>query len=76
MEKQVDSSIVADAITLSLDPEKAKVIIISNDDDVIPGLIAGEAFGGDVCLVNTVQKNHTHAQQLIDIISGPKDIVA
>ncbi|QIP36824.1 NYN domain-containing protein [Komagataeibacter rhaeticus] len=76
MEKQVDSSLVADAITLSMDSEKAKLIIVSNDDDVIPGLITGESIGGDICLLNTVQKNHTHAQQLKDIIFGPEDFVA
>jgi len=73
MEKQVDSSLVADAITLSLDSEKPKLIIVSNDDDVIPGLITGEALGGDICLVNTVRKKHTHAQQLNDIIFGPEN---
>ncbi|EGG76452.1 hypothetical protein SXCC_02885 [Gluconacetobacter sp. SXCC-1] len=43
---------------------------------MIPGLITGESIGGDICLLNTVQKNHTHAQQLKDIIFGPEDFVA
>jgi len=75
MEKQVDSALVADAITLSLYPERAKLIIISNDDDVVPGLIVGEAFGGDICLINTIRKNHLHAKQLSDIIYSSEDVV-
>lgn len=73
-EKQVDTSIVADAITLSLRRERAKIIIVSNDDDVFPALIAGEALGGDISLVNSVQKNNIHANQILDMISGPKEL--
>jgi hypothetical protein len=76
IEKQVDTSIVADAITLSISKERPKIILISNDDDILPGLIAGETLGGDITLMNTVQKRHTHAAQLSDIILGPKDLCA
>jgi hypothetical protein len=76
IEKQVDTSIVADAITLSLSKERPKIIMISNDDDVLPGLIAGESLGGDITLMNTVQKRHTHASQLSDLILGPEEICA
>jgi len=74
MEKQVDTAIVADMIALSVDAENTKIIIISNDDDVLPGIIAANALGGDVCLINTIEKNHFHSQALIDLISGPKEL--
>lgn len=76
VEKQVDTSIVADAITLSVSREKPKIILVSNDDDILPGLVAGETLGGDITLMNTVQKKHTHASQLSDIILGPADLCA
>jgi len=76
IEKQVDTAIVADAITLSISKEGPKIILISNDDDILPGLIAGEALGGDIILMNTVQKKHTHAAQISDIIYDPKDFCA
>lgn len=76
IEKQVDTAIVADAITLSISKERPKIIMISNDDDILPGLIAGESCGGDITLVNTVQKRHTHASQLSDLILGPEELCA
>lgn len=76
IEKQVDTSIVADAITLCILQEKLKVIVISNDDDILPGIVAGDALGGDITLMNTVQKKHTHASQLSDLILGPEELCA
>lgn len=76
IEKQVDTSIVADAITLCISQEKPKVIVISNDDDILPGIVAGDALGGDIALMNTVQKKHAHASQLSDLIFGPEELCA
>lgn len=76
IEKQVDTSIVADAITLCISKEKPKVIVISNDDDILPGIVAGDALGGDIALLNTVQKRHTHASQFSDLILGPEELCA
>ncbi|WP_400087169.1 hypothetical protein [Yoonia sp. R78084] len=73
MEKQVDTALVADAISLSIDSEKSKILIVSNDDDMMPALIAGESLGGDISLINTVRKRHTHAQHLRDLIHGPEE---
>lgn len=76
MEKQVDTSIVADAITLALKNEKVKIIIVSNDDDIFPALIASEALGGDICMINTVRKNNNHATQMQSLISNPEELGA
>lgn len=76
IEKQVDTSIVADAITLCISKEKPKVIIVSNDDDILPGVLAGDSLGGDITLLNTVKKKHTHASQLSDLILGPQELCA
>lgn len=73
MEKQVDTAIVADALSLSVDPEGIKILIVSNDDDILPALVAGEALGGDITLINTVKKRHTHAKHLLDLIHGPEE---
>lgn len=72
----MDTSIVADAITLATLKENLKIIIVSNDDDIFPGLIAGESLGGDITLMNTIQKNHSHASQLSDLILGPEELRA
>ena len=58
----VDTAIVCDAVTLSYSEPRDHLLVISSDEDIVPGLIAASARGMSVILMNRTGKSEVEGQ--------------
>ena len=64
----VDTALVVDLLGLASRREADRYIVVSDDDDLLPGLFAAEAAGGDSTMLSRAgmsSKYMAHARDLI-----------
>ena len=67
-EKMVDTALVADLLGLAMRKEADRYVVVSDDDDMFPGLFAAEAAGASVGMLRrpeTISRFMTHAADLV-----------
>ena len=67
-EKMVDTALVSDLLGLALRKEADRYVVVSDDDDMLPGVFAAEAAGARVGMLRrpgTGSRFMTHAADLV-----------
>ena len=68
-QKLVDTALVADTIHFARHYESDWIAVVSNDDDILPGLLAGAADHGRLLLVTIDRTNPTSYADLLSQVS-------
>ncbi len=67
-EKMVDTALIADLLGLAMRKEADRYVVVSDDDDMLPGIFAAEAVGAKVGMLRrpgTISRFMTHAEDLV-----------
>ena len=67
-EKMVDTALVADLLGLAMRKEADRYVVVSDDDDMFPGLFAAEAAGAKIGMLRrpeTISRFMTHAADFV-----------
>lgn len=67
-EKMVDTALVVDLLTLANRKEADRYVVVSDDDDMLPGIFAAEAAGADAKMLSRPERSSrfmAHARDLI-----------
>lgn len=68
-EKMVDTALVVDLLALANRKEADRYVVVSDDDDMLPGIFAAEAAGADAKMLSRPGRGSrfmAHARDLID----------
>lgn len=65
----VDTALVTDLLSLAMRKEADRYVVMSDDDDMLPGLFAAEAAGASIRMLRrpgTISRFMKHAADLVD----------
>lgn len=72
-EKMVDTGLVVDLLGLAIRKEAHRYVVVSDDDDMLPGVFAAEAAGARIGMLRrpgTSSRFMTHAADLVATYTG------
>ena len=67
-EKMVDTALAADLLGLAIRKEADRYVVVSDDDDMLPGLLAAEATGADAKLLSRPGVSSRYMAHAADLI--------
>ena len=74
-EKMVDTALVVDLLGLASRNEAQRYVVVSDDDDMLPGLFAAEAVGAKVAMLSGPGKTSRFMSHAKDLISPYRSVV-
>ena len=73
-EKMVDTALVVDLLGLANRKEAQRYVVVSDDDDMLPGVFAAEAVGARVGMLSRAQVSSRFMTHAADLISTYRSI--
>ena len=67
-EKMVDTALVVDLLGLANRKEADRYLVVSDDDDMLPGVLAAEAMGADSMMLSRPEKSSRFMAHTSDLV--------
>ena len=66
----VDTALVVDLLSLANRKEAQRYVVVSDDDDMLPGIFAAEAAGANVGMLSRTGRSSRFMAHAADLISN------
>ena len=73
-EKMVDTALVADLLGLAMRKEADRYVVVSDDDDMLPGLFAAEAVGARVSMLSRPVASSRFMRHAADLVATYRSV--
>ena len=75
-EKMVDTALVVDLLGLANRKEADRYLVVSDDDDMLPGVLAAEAVGADSMMLSRPEKSSRFMDHTSDLVETYQSVRA